>query len=67
MICPQCQIEHSPGTCPVRLELASGLVIYPRNLAAHRKSGESAQRRRWYDVALRRWLSGRSAPQLHEC
>jgi hypothetical protein len=64
VICPQCQIEHP---CLERVEIKRGLIIYPENLAAHRASGESAQRRRWYDTALRRWLSGRKAPQLHEC
>jgi hypothetical protein len=54
MICLQCQFEHGQGSCPERMELKSGLIIYPANLAAHRRSGGSAQRRRWYDVARRR-------------
>jgi hypothetical protein len=49
------------------LPVSAPLVIHHDALAAHRRSGESWQRRRWYDVAQRRWLSGRNAPQLHEC
>jgi hypothetical protein len=61
--CPAC------GLVPWRAVLphVAPLVIHHDALAAHRRSGESAQRRRWYDVALRRWLSGRNAPSLRGC
>jgi hypothetical protein len=61
--CPQC------GPVPWRAVMPQSgpLVIHHDELAAHQRSGESRQRRRWYDTALRRWMSGRNAPQLHEC
>jgi hypothetical protein len=49
------------------LPRSAPLVVHHDALAAHRRSGESRQHRRWYDTARRRWLSGRKAPQLHEC
>jgi hypothetical protein len=70
VICPSCHIERGRDPCPLcsqRLELKDGLFIYPENLAAHQRSGESQQRRRWYDIARRRWLSGRNAPRVQEC
>jgi hypothetical protein len=61
--CPQCgAVPWSPTNGQ-----SWPIVLYPENLAAHRRSGESAQRRRWYDVARRRWLSGRTAPRVQEC
>jgi hypothetical protein len=67
VICPRCQIEHGQGPCPARLVLSSGLIIYPKNLAAHRKAGGSKGRRRWYKIARQCWLIGRDAPQLRGC
>jgi hypothetical protein len=75
VICPQCHCEGASQdgdlACPrcgiVSCQLKSGLIIYSENLATHRASGESAQRRRWYSVARIRWLSGRNAPRVQEC
>jgi hypothetical protein len=66
VICPRCQLEHTQDALEC-FELKDGLIIYPRNLAAYRKAGGSAQRRRWYKIARQCWLIGRDAPQLRGC